>query len=244
MAGRNYSRGERAALVALCQGTCYKPGCPEQSVMVEDGEWVLRLEIAHIRALEPGGPRYDPNFPDPDDFSNLIFLCNGHHKLIDQIKPAKYPVEVLLAWKAKREGPGLAALTGLRNLTEDRLQAMISESYSDIKEKLDDALERFAAIDSEAAALLRTLQNELLDALPPGSLLDLDAAAMIHSASRDLRGLPDTASSLTQAANDLKGLGDTADLLVDVASDLSTLPDTVAALHQVVEDMKRHRPEY
>jgi hypothetical protein len=158
MAGREYGRGVRAALVSLSRGTCYAPACPEPVLLIKNGKYVLRLDIAHIRAAEEGGPRYDRNFPDPDGFCNLMLLCKPDHKLIDQIEPEKYSVELLLKWKSDREDPGVAALAGLRNLTEDQLQKMIAESYESIKAQIDDALDRFAQIDSEAAGVLRALR--------------------------------------------------------------------------------------
>jgi hypothetical protein len=243
VAARNYGRGVRAALVSLCRGTCYWPGCPEPVLLIEDDCPVLRLDIAHICAAEPGGPRYDPNLPDPDIFSNLMLMCRAHHKIIDQIEPQRFSVALLRKWKADREDDGVAALAGLRNLTESRLQEIVSESYEAITEKLDDALARFAQIDSEGADLLRMLRDELLD-FSPGTFLDLDAASMVRAAARDLAGLQDTADVLLHTANRLSGLSDTAEALSGAADDLSNLPEMVEALSSVVKDMKRYGPEY
>jgi hypothetical protein len=240
MSNRNYSAGDRAALISLCRGTCYWPECPEPVLLVQDGRQVLRLEIAHIRALEPGGPRHDPTFANPNDFANLLLLCKPHHTIIDRLEPQKFTVEILESWKAAREAPGVAAMAGLRNLTEPRLQEIISESFEEIKDQLDDALARFAEIDSEAAELLRLLRDELVDNLSAGSLLDLDAATMLHSAAHDLHGMEDTANALTNAANSLSGLDETAESLSGAVAGLQGLPDLIGALRSIVDDLKRY----
>jgi hypothetical protein len=41
------------------------------------------LEVAHIRALAPGGPRYSKLPPEADPFDNVIVLCASHHRLVD-----------------------------------------------------------------------------------------------------------------------------------------------------------------
>ena len=64
---------------------------------------VFRLEIAHIRAENEGGPRYDKGYGDPDVFDNLLLMCNMHHKMIDKIEPDRHPVDRLEGWKRARE---------------------------------------------------------------------------------------------------------------------------------------------
>jgi hypothetical protein len=273
MSERSYTRGDWAGLITLCRGSCYFPGCPEPVVLVENGVPVLRLEIAHIRALNAKGERYDADMGGDDErnsFNNLILLCTAHHKIVDRLDPANYPVEVLQRWKSEREAAGLDALAGLRNVTEERLQQIISESFETVTGRVDNALAQFAEIDVEAASLLR----ELVEALPSGSLLSFDAAAMVGRAGRDLRqlgptaavllgaagrlqGLPDTAEILLGAAGRLQGLSDTASVLLDAAGDLRGLPDTasvlvgavsrlqglaemVSALQTVVDDLKQY----
>jgi len=47
------------------------------------------------------GPRYDPSYPDPDAYENLILMCGEHHKTIDT-KPLKYQ-PILEEWKRRHE---------------------------------------------------------------------------------------------------------------------------------------------
>jgi hypothetical protein len=234
MSGRNYTAGTRAALMALCKGTCYKPGCPEPVVLVEDGEPVLRLDIAHIRAENKGGPRYDEHFADPDIFSNLLLLCKPHHKLIDQIAPLKYSVEVLEAWKTDREAGGLEALEGIRGLTETQLQDMISDSFDAVAEKLDDALRRFAEVDSEAAEMLRGLRDEFLASIP-SAIIDPDTASMVDRAASQLNSLWDTAPLISDAADRLAHLQDSATAVHNAADRLAAASETVNVLNVAVE---------
>jgi hypothetical protein len=129
MAGpRDYDAGTRAALFALADGTCFFPGCSERVIKMVDGEPVIAVDIAHIHAATPGGPRFDPKMSDKEraGHPNVILMCTAHHKVIDR-DPATYTVEVLTAWKTEREGPNLSALRGLSGLTEERLAEMIED---------------------------------------------------------------------------------------------------------------------
>lgn len=61
--------------------------------------------IAHIVADEPGGPRGDINRSKllADDITNLMLLCDSHHRLIDKIEVARHPESVLLEMKKEHE---------------------------------------------------------------------------------------------------------------------------------------------
>ena len=85
MASRYYTTTTQTALTWLSDGTCYWPGCPERVIRLVNGEYKLALQIAHICAVSPGGPRHDPAMAEPDrnDFANLILLCYVHHTAID-----------------------------------------------------------------------------------------------------------------------------------------------------------------
>jgi hypothetical protein len=65
---------------------------------------------------------------DRASFDNLVLLCKPHHELVDRIDPDRFPVDVLRKWKTDREGPGVAALRGLRGLTESRLEEMLEKA--------------------------------------------------------------------------------------------------------------------
>jgi hypothetical protein len=163
--GRNYSAGTPIALATLCNGTCYWPGCPEPVVVFVNEKPVNNLQIAHIHALESKGARYENDMSDEElnSFDNLILLCKPHHTTVDVIEKDKYPAKLLRDWKSKREKDGATALRGLRGLTEEKLQELITKAIEVRDKNIEDALTRFAETDSEAAALLKGLIEELND---------------------------------------------------------------------------------
>lgn len=61
--------------------------------------------IAHIIADEPGGPRGDPTLSGElaDKLSNLMLLCDSHHRLIDKIDEEGHSVEILQKMKKSHE---------------------------------------------------------------------------------------------------------------------------------------------
>ncbi|MHB8089513.1 MAG: SAVED domain-containing protein, partial [Anaerolineaceae bacterium] len=61
--------------------------------------------IAHIIADKPKGPRGDPILSDKlkYDISNLMLLCDAHHRLIDKKEVAQYSVDKLVNMKNKHE---------------------------------------------------------------------------------------------------------------------------------------------
>ena len=54
---RPLSKAARQHLYADSAGRCAFPGCPYEN-QLPDG--ITILEIAHIHAVSPGGPRFDP----------------------------------------------------------------------------------------------------------------------------------------------------------------------------------------
>jgi hypothetical protein len=77
------------SLYASHGGLCAFPDCPYPARM-QDGTPLL--EVAHIHASTPGGPRGNRtlSFTDANDESNLILLCPAHHAMIDKM-PSEYP---------------------------------------------------------------------------------------------------------------------------------------------------------
>lgn len=86
---------------------CAFGGCTaklfEEADHPQDQDTVVS-EIAHILAASPGGARYDSSQKDDEraDISNLIVLCERHHKVVDGQR-FKYTPEVLREMKAKHE---------------------------------------------------------------------------------------------------------------------------------------------
>ena len=128
---RDYSAGTRAALAALSAGTCYYPSCAKSIIQFIDGEPYIDYQIAHIRDARPGN-RYDPAMTDDErrSFANLVLLCKPHHTLVDKTHPDRFSSDDLQRWKDAREREGIAALAGLQELTEERLEQLILDAVT------------------------------------------------------------------------------------------------------------------
>lgn len=87
-----FTSGTQKALFRLARGTCYYPGCAREILTYESGEPLVDVQIAHIAAAEPGGPRFEPDMTDEQrrSIDNLILLCQAHHNLVDKVRPADF----------------------------------------------------------------------------------------------------------------------------------------------------------
>ncbi|PWI20500.1 hypothetical protein DI272_16425 [Streptomyces sp. Act143] len=224
---RYYSNATIAALTTLARGGCYWPDCNVPTVRMINGEPRLNLEIAHIRAFEKGGKRFDPTWSveERNSFSNLILLCHPHHKEIDGRDGARYTVAVLDRWKKAREAAGLNALAGLGDLTEQRLNQMIVDAQTVLVDRIGPALDEFAKTAPELAALLKVALKELEDPRIHGFGLSEDGIRMLSQSARSLGHLQDTARVVAGAARSLSHLPDSASTLTDAADSLANLPD-------------------
>jgi hypothetical protein len=162
---RDYTRSTVMALAYHSGGLCYWPGCPEPVLRYENNEPYLIVDIAHIHAAYPGGPRYDERMNDGErrHASNLLLLCDVHHRIVDEHEQA-YPARTLRRWKAQREAGPRRALRRLREVTPDGLRALVADGLKDHDDKLEHALYRLEERDAEAAALMRGLIDELTEA--------------------------------------------------------------------------------
>ncbi|MFZ2523845.1 MAG: HNH endonuclease signature motif containing protein [Candidatus Ferrigenium altingense] len=88
-------------LYALSGNICAYPGC---SLPMFEASGTLTGEVAHIKARNSLGPRYDENQSDADRHSieNLVLLCRRHHKVVDT-EYKMYTVDVLSEIKAIHE---------------------------------------------------------------------------------------------------------------------------------------------
>ncbi|MCG3147733.1 MAG: hypothetical protein PCFJNLEI_01174 [Verrucomicrobiae bacterium] len=90
-------------------------------------------EICHIKARNPGGPRFDPSQTDAERhaFENLILLCSAHHKVVDD-QPNTYTVELLQDIKTMHEEGGN------REVSPDdaRLAGLLRASYLQANESV------------------------------------------------------------------------------------------------------------
>lgn len=87
-------------------GRCQYPGC--NIALYRDDVTLAEMNrsyIAHIVADSPGGPRGDKELSPKlaKEFSNLMLLCDTHHRLIDREDVAGHPVEHLERFKKDHE---------------------------------------------------------------------------------------------------------------------------------------------
>ncbi|MFF5076998.1 hypothetical protein ACFY36_08095 [Actinoplanes sp. NPDC000266] len=150
----------RAALVALSQGSCDFPGCRTPVMVFLGTEPEVNVEPVRIRGTNPNAPRYTPGLAagERDSFDNLLLLCVPHRKTIDRDEKA-HPVELLETWKPRPQGP----LSSLRDLTEQRLDALLTTAFSTAHDQIDEALTAFEKTDPASAQLLRELTDTLHD---------------------------------------------------------------------------------
>ena len=96
-------------LFALSGNRCAFPDC--NVPLVEDSGTVTG-EICHIRAANPGGPRFNQKQNDSERHaaSNLLLLCARHHKIIDS-EPERYSTNTLEQFKRGQEQPGLIEIS-------------------------------------------------------------------------------------------------------------------------------------
>lgn len=220
---RSYPSGLLPALAVLSRNSCYWPGCSEPVFRFVGKKPVVNLQIAHIRAVNPNGPRYAPEMTDEErnSFSNLILLCHPHHTIVDRLEKDKYSTELLEKWKADREAEGRSALATLQGITEARLQQLIELALRTQSQRIDDALKRFEQFDFEAARLLRGLIHDLEDLRASRWLPDPDTVGMLSQTAHQLRPInEDTVSQLQDAARRLERLPQIVDELNDISSHL------------------------
>ncbi|WP_125801848.1 hypothetical protein [Amycolatopsis sp. WAC 01416] len=239
MPPRNYTVGDRAALILFGQGRCYwGPGCTEPLLRKVEDRYRMNLQIAHIRSDEVAAERYVSGISKAtvDAFENLLFLCKPHHDTIDESGAgARFTIKVLEEWKNEREFGLYDGLRGLRDIDEDELVDRIAEAVDEQNRDIRATLNRLEKTDAEAAALIRELNDEIRELRRSGSVLDPDAVNMLGAAAHDLIHLPDSASQLYMAARDLSHLRDSAAILDRAASNASGLQDVIAMLDSAVE---------
>jgi hypothetical protein len=198
MAGpRDYSRSTLIGLAHYSGGHCYWPGCIEPVLREVDGRPHFIVEIAHIRAANRNGARYDELMTDDErrDFRNLMLLCDPHHDVVDDNKKVHiYTAEVLTRWKSQREANPREALSRLRDVTPSGLRRIVAEGLAQRNSDLLDALTRLESNDQEAAELMRSLLDELTEAysqlkdsaLNPDLIEQLSDAAYLLDKHKDV----------------------------------------------------------
>jgi hypothetical protein len=105
----------RQQLWGKASGRCQYEGCNEPLYFdpLTKAEFNSSY-IAHIYADSKGGPRFDPVLSShlKSDISNLMLLCDRHHRLIDKQEVDEHPVPRLLKMKEEHE-TRIRVLTGI-----------------------------------------------------------------------------------------------------------------------------------
>lgn len=96
----------RVELWAKAAGRCQYPSCNEP--LWRDPRSLRSMNrsyLAHIVADVPGGPRGHPTQSAQlkDQISNIMLLCDTHHRLIDDVDVEGHPVETLREYKRQHE---------------------------------------------------------------------------------------------------------------------------------------------
>lgn len=106
MSVTNISESVKFRLWGKAGGRCEYEGCnkPLWLDTLTQAEFNTAY-IAHIIADKPNGPRGDENLSArlANDLSNLMLMCDEHHRLIDKIDVAGHPLHRLREMKRKHE---------------------------------------------------------------------------------------------------------------------------------------------
>ncbi|MGE0730198.1 MAG: hypothetical protein AB7Q92_19310 [Acidimicrobiia bacterium] len=200
---RAYRTGTRMALAALGRG-CYYPACRTPSFAWAAGEPWFALQIAHIAAAEPGGPRWDPDMTDDQrrGFANVVLLCAGHHTAVDR-QPDRYPAEILHRWKQVREG---AAATQLAAMSTSDAEQLLEHQAGQLVADVRAAIDQLAEISVEAAELLRDVFGDGQELVTGVDRLDTDALHLFALATDrlDIDALHQFARRATELDNTLQ----------------------------------------
>lgn len=106
MSVTNISQANKFILWGKAAGRCEYRGCNKTLFRdaLTQGEF-NQAYIAHIIADVPGGPRGNAVKSDllKDDITNLMLMCDEHHRLIDKVDEAGHTVELLIEMKKEHE---------------------------------------------------------------------------------------------------------------------------------------------
>lgn len=109
---------------AVSGGRCQYHGCNEDLTRDDLTRWQFNAAyLAHIVADVSGGPRGDVNDSPrlAQEQSNIMLLCDKHHRLIDRVDVAGHSVEMLRAMKKE---------------CEDRIRKVVLASVPDTKTEI------------------------------------------------------------------------------------------------------------
>jgi len=171
---------------------CSYPDCRLELVIdsLETDDPSLVGEAAHIVAEQSNGPRGDSTLAleQRNTYSNLILLCNVHHKLVDD-QTTTYTVENLQSMKAEHEAWVRSKLSGFdpkKQLEDERWAGYIVEwqTRCDLDNWLAETSHLFAPIPeirTEFLGQLDQLRDWLLSRVWP------ESGALIRKALENFR---------------------------------------------------------
>jgi hypothetical protein len=91
-------------LWAQCGGFCQNPECNRPLFRAVDTDLVSLANVAHIIGHGSSGPRSDYELAEhKDGIDNLIMLCLGCHKVVDELEQ-RFSVEQMMVWKQSHAG--------------------------------------------------------------------------------------------------------------------------------------------
>ena len=108
-------------LWAQCAGFCQNPQCNSPLFRAVDTDLVSLANVAHIIGHGSSGPRSDHELAehiDKDGVDNLIMLCLGCHKVVDELEE-KFSVEQISAWK-QGHAARISSLFSIPNIKDER----------------------------------------------------------------------------------------------------------------------------
>ena len=71
------------SLFAVSGNQCAMPNCTTEIYNIDNNTIIGK--IAHVKALNKNGPRFDPKQTkeERNRYENLLLLCGSHHDIID-----------------------------------------------------------------------------------------------------------------------------------------------------------------
>jgi hypothetical protein len=168
---------------------------------------MMNLDIAHIRALNPDGPRFDRSMTkdDRNSFDNLLLLCRPHHRQVDVVAPRRYTPEVLQEWKRIAEPENREELDFLVGIDEEKLQNALSDAITKYNITITTALDELKALAREQGGTLQIIANKLDSAIIRPHYADAENVAVLDDAASKLSSVlfEDNVNKLSHAAADL-----------------------------------------
>lgn len=154
-------------LFARSKNQCAFPGC---AAPIAESSGTVTGGVCHIRALNAGGPRYDPSQTQEERnaASNLILMCGRHHKIIDT-ETEKFTAVHLQAIKQAHEEKGVAEISPAATRIAQQLLAACGD-VSIVDNRGNVAIQSPGAIQAHHVTIKNTKTKGPSIQPPPGSI--------------------------------------------------------------------------